>query len=326
MLLPLSAFAQESGETEPGEAEPKPPEQVGPDTSNLETPVFPDYDLGDAFRIRLQSRFLPATDFDDFDTDLHQPSLRLQATLPLSKRAVLQLSGRFAASFYDFDGTSDFLGGGTPMPYPFDDLFRSSLSLQGAFALNESGHLFVEGETWSLLANAFGRSRWESGSFSDGLTGGAAVALGYEIEKWIRIGLGVSVQSRFDRSGASIGPILDVRWKITDDLTLRNRGRGAQLEYDLLRGFEIFVAGFIESDRYRLGRRAGLPDDLSFRDEAVQVGAGFEWKLSSHLRLNAEAGAAVKRTLRVRSHELGTLWEEEGDPAAYLEFRLEVRP
>jgi len=325
--LPLCGSAQEGGEAkgdlDTGSA-------TAPDvfdTTNLDTPVFPTgYRIGDAFRIRLQTRFLPAANFDDFDVDLYEPSLRVQATLPLSKRVVLQLTGRFGAAIYDVDGTSDFLGTGRPSAYPFDDFLGSSLALQAAGLLNRDGHLFVEGEKWSILANVFGRSEWEIGSFTEGLRGGGTLALGYEIEKLIRIAVGVGLQSSDDGGGLGVDPALTLRWNVTDRITLRNRGRGLQVEYRLNRELEIFAAGFVESTKARLGRRAGLPNDLSFRDQAVQAGLGFEWKMSQYLRMNAEAGVVAKRTLRVKSRELGTLWKEHGDPSAYLEFRLELRP
>jgi len=324
--LPLCVAAQEGGKSK-GDANEAP--ATAPDvfdTTNLDTPIFPTgYRIGDAFRIRLQTRFLPAANFDGFDVDLYEPSLRIQATLPLSRRVVLQLTGRFGAAIYDVDGVSDFTGTGAST-YPFDDFLGSSLALQGAALLNDGGHLFVENERWSILANAFGRSDWEIGSFAAGLQGGGSVAIGYEIEDCVRIALGVSVESSDDGGGVGVSPAVSLRWNVTDQITLRNRGRGLQIEYRLNRKLEVFAAGFIDTTKARLGRRAGLPNDLTFRDKAVQAGLGFEWRLTPYLRMNAEAGVVAKRSLRVKSRELGTLWKEDGKPSAYLELRLELRP
>ena len=117
-----------------------------------------------------------------------------------------------------------------------------------------------------------------------------------------------------------------LRWNVTDRFTVRNRGRGLQLEYSLTPRFELFTAGFFDGDKFRLDSRPGLPDDLTFRDESVQAGAGFEWKISRHFRLNIEAGAVAWRELRVKSRNRGTLSKERGDPSAYIDFRFEVRP
>jgi len=299
------------------------------DTVNLETPVFPSatpYRIRDAFRLRLESRFLPSAGFDGFDADLYQPSLRFRATAPLSKRAVLQLTARFSASLYDFDGRTSFFGVAAGPSDPFDDFFRASLSLQGGFRINEKRWLFVEKEMWSILARAVGGSSWEEGAFGEGLVGAGSLALGYEIDDLIRVAVGVNISSRIDRSGVKLGPVVDLRWNVTDRFTVRNRGRGLQLEYALTPKLEFFTAGFFDGDRFRLDSRPGLPDDLTFRDESVQAGAGFEWKISKHFRLNFEAGAVAWRRLRVKSRSLGDLSKETGDPSAYVDVRFEMRP
>lgn len=316
-----------AGESAPAEPRPEPRQRIEQrDLVNLETPAFPGYRVRDAFRIRVESRFLPAAGFDHFDADLYQPAVRLRATAPLSKRAVLRLTGRFLTSLYEIDGVTDFFGTGPSSGDAFDDFFRASLALQGGFRINESRGLFVDEEKWSLLGVAFGRSRWEQGAFGDALTGGGTLALGYEIEDLIRLALGVTVESRLDRGGARVGPAVDLRWNVNDRFTVRNRGRGLQLEYRLSPRFELLLAGFYDGDKFLLDRRAGLPNDLTFRDDRVQAGAGFEWKISRHFRLNLEAGAVAWRELRVRSADDGTLSKEKGDPSAYLDVRFEVRP
>jgi hypothetical protein len=332
LAVPFVAPAQEPAKPDAEASEqPEPPKKAPrprPDTTNLETPAFPDdYRLGDAFRIRLGSRFLPAARFDGFEADLYEPSLRIQATIPLSRRAVLQASGRFLASLYDVDGSGNFFGRGQSIREPFDRFYRTSLSLQGAFLLNPNGGgFFVEDEMWSILANAFGRSRWESGNFSDGASGGGGLALGYEIEGRLRIAIGVGIQSKLVGGGVSVDPFASIRWNVTDALTVRNRGRGLQIEYRVHRKLELFVAGFYEGGKYRLSQRAGLPNDLSFRDKAVQAGAGFEWRAAKFLRVNVEAGAVAWRELRVKSEDLGTLAKLKSDPSAYLELRFQFRP
>lgn len=330
---PEAEEGEPTSEEGPFDSEPEDPVDDGPslafDTANLETPAFPSatpYRIRDAFRLRVQSRFLPAASFDGFAADLYQPSLRFRVTTPLSQRAVLQLTARFGSSVYDFDGPTDFFGVGSSEADPFDDFFHSSLSLQGGFRINERRGLFVDEEVWSVLARGFVSSSWEGGAFGDGLTGGGSLALGYEIDDLIRVAVGINIKSRIDRSGVSIGPVLDLRWNVTDSFTLRNRGEGLQLEYALTPRFEVFVAGFFDGYKFRLDDRPGFDDDLTFRDESVQAGAGFEWKISKHLRLNLEVGAVAWRELRVRSHAMGTLSKAKSDPSAYIDIRFEVRP
>ena len=58
----------------------------------------------------------------------------------------------------------------------------------------------------------------------------------------------------------------------------------------------------------------------------MSVGLGLQWRIAKSLRMNMEVGVAARRQLSVESEALGTLSEEDGDPAAYIELRLAVRP
>ena len=293
------------------------------ETANLEDPVFPDPRVRDAFRIRFQSRFMPSGNFDSFDADLYKPQLRLRATAPLATWAALQLTTTLGTSRYDFDDV-DILG--SPARDTLSDFYEATIRLQAAARLNEGRSLFVEGETWSVLVAGEARSRWEPGAFVDALTGTGAVAFGYEIDDLIRIAVGVRVGSRIGRNSIGIGPIATFKWDVTDQFTVRSRGRGLQLEYAFNRHFEVFATGFFDGDRFLLDKRADLPDDTTFKDESILAGAGFEWKISKHFRVNVEVGAVAWREMRVRSQRLGTLFKERAGPGAYFDVRFEARP
>ncbi len=303
---------------------PPPPAAEVFETANLEDPIFPGPRVVDAFRVRIASLFLPGATFDSFDADLYRPDLRLRATAPLWKRGAVQLTARFGTSLYQLDGEdgvlTSYASGGV------DDFYSTGLDLQMGMRVNDGASLFVQDEIWSVLAAGAVRSSWESGAFDDGLVGGGGLALGYEIVDVFRIALGVEVGSRIDRGGVGVGPMATFRWNVTDRLTLRSRGIGLQLEYALAPRLEVFATGFRESDTFRLERRPGLPDDLTFRDESILAGVGFEWRISKQLRLNVEGGAVPWRKLRVKSRDRGELFEENSDPGPYFEVRLEMRP
>jgi len=294
------------------------------ETANLEDPVFPSPRVADALRLRIESRFLPGATFDSFDADLYRPALRLRATAPLWKRGAVQLTARFGTSLYELDGEDGVLT--TYASGGVDDFYTTSLDLQVGMRVNDGRSLFVAEEIWSILAAGEVRSSWESGAFDDGLVGRGGLALGYEILDVFRIAVGAELGSRIDGSGIRIGPVATFRWNVTDRFTVRSRGIGLQLEYALTPRFEVFVTGLRESDTFRLERRPGFPDDLTFRDEAVLAGVGFEWKVSKHVRLNVEGGAVPWRKLRVKSRDRGDLFEEKADPGPYFEVRLEMRP
>ncbi len=323
--------ARNGGGGDPTGAAPPPPEKEKRrrprevlETSNLEDPAFPTPRIRDAFRLRLQSRFLPAGAFESFDADLIRPDVRLRITAPLSKRAVLQFTARWGISLYDFDEGGALLG--TGVLDSRSEFQQASVGLQGGLRLNEGRSLFAEGEIWSLLLAGRAQSRWESGRFVDALTANGALALGYEIDDLIRIGVGVQLGSRIDRGGVRVTPVFNLKWEPTERLTVRNRGTGLQLEYRLNKRFELFATGFLDSDKFLLDSRRGQPDDITFRDRSILAGLGFEWKISKHFRVNVEGGAVAWREVRVRSQDRGTFFEEEADPGAYFDLRFEVRP
>ena len=161
------------------------------------------------------------------------------------------------------------------------------------------------GSTWHDLANSSEKS---------------------QLDGTLRVAAGVSLGTSIDGGGLDLSPTGSFRWNITEDLTLRDHGFGVQLEYRLTPNVELFASGYRTTDEYRLRDVSGAPDELTFRDRQVLVGAGFEWKLSRRLRLNLEAGAVSWRKVRLHSDDLGTLVSQRGDPSPYLELRLEVRP
>ena len=321
-LLALPALAA-ADKADPSAATGK---SVADDSTHLDTPPFPGRRHRDALRLNLDSRFLPGADLGPGHTTLYRPELRGRVTLPVSDRAVLRVSGRVRISRYEFSG-DPFRFGGVSLTGDSLNLYETRLAVQGAYRLNrEQSSLLHQGEVWSLLGGAFAASEFESGSFDDGLSGGVALALGYQLDGALRVAAGVSVSTSIRGGGLDVGPTGTFRWNVTDDLTLRDRGFGVQLEYRLTPDVELFASGYRTSDEYRLRDVSGAPDELSFRDRQVLVGAGFEWKISRGLRLNVEAGAVTMRRVRLYSDHLGTLVSQRGDPSPYLELRMGVRP
>ena len=291
--------------------------------TQIEAPLFPQVRYRDAIRLRLESHFVPSSGLGAADVTLYEPSARLRVTLPVSKKAVLQLTGRWQSSRYEFDGATDLFGLGPTQVDPVADFHALAITLQGAVQLDKLPSLFVEDERWSLLASGSAAWQWEDGNFSDGLIGRGALAFGYEIDRF-RLAVGFTLGSRLD-DGFTVGPIVTLRWFITDRLTFRNRGLGAQFDYRFSNKLDLFAAGYANEREYRMNDRVGVPGELTWRDRQWLVGAGFEWKLSRYLRLNAEGGAVPSRKISIRQHG-DDLFAENTDPGGYFDIRIEVRP
>jgi len=321
---PASVSTSEPEPASEPESESPLPRSQEDDPENVETLIFPQVRYRDALRVRLESGFLPNNDFGSVDVSLYSSAARIRLTVPLGDRAVLQFTGQMGYSHYDFSGTSDLFGTGPTAGDPLDRLYSSALRIQGAYRLNQERSLIVAGEAWSLLAAAFARSRWEQGRFGKGLTGGGALALGYQNET-VRIALGVRLENETTGGGVRVDPLVTIRWDPTERITVRNRGVGFQIEVQLTPSIATFAAGYLKSQSYRLANRAGVPGDAILRDRMLRVGSGFEWRINRHLRVNLEAGVVASREIRVRSDGIN-LSLMRADPGGYLTVRLTLRP
>jgi hypothetical protein len=286
------------------------------DPANVETPIFPEVRYRDAIRLRFTTLFLPSANFESYKANLYHPSVRARFTIPLPKRSVLQITGRGAFSHYAFSGAVPVALQG------LETLHNTSLVIQGAHQINEEDSWLIrEGEAWSILANAFARSRYESGAFSSGLTYGGALALGYQNDK-VRLAAGLSLSSPLTGSGLDVGFVGSLRWDPIRELTIRNRGLGAQIEYRVSSKLKLLLAGYQVSQVYRLD----MPGEFELRDEQFLVGTGFEWKISKYFRLLIEGGVVPSRKLKVKERGTPPITNQDADTGGYLDIALQIRP
>lgn len=326
--VPICALVLHALEATPVHADP-PVVVVGPTPVDgsiaVDEPVFPGVPSR-AVRLWLDSRFQPAADVGDTEVSLIEPGATLRVQAPLGRRVGFQLITSFRNSRYDVEDEStlfDACDGTCPSP---DEFYASWVVAQAAVLLNDGRYLLRDGERWALLVEALGRARWEPGAFENSLTGGGGLALGYEIPHHLRITLGAQVETSLDGGDVSVSPVVAFRWDVADWLRFRNRGFGLQLELDVSRNLELFLAGYRDSSRFRLESRPGLPSGASFRDRQWLVGGGVEWRPWRLLGLGVEAGAVVDRRLSIRARGEGTLDEANADLSPYVGVRLELRP
>ena len=279
-------------------------------------------------RLKLDSRFVPHTDFDGFDATLYRPGARLKITVPVSKRAALRLVTSFDTAIYDFDDVDpDPFGVGAGSGDPFDELHSASWRLQGGYRFDDLT-LFSERETWSLLAEAIIRSSWEDGSpIAKGLRQGGGFAVGYRLGDFLEIALGVGVGTKLVKSGVTVRPRFEFDWKITDSWRLTSYGQGLQILYAVNDRLALFARGRLESRRYRLDRRPGAVGRGAIRDSRIPAGLGVRWQLGRYLRISGVAGVIANHEFRLRDGNGDSVGSTvSGDPAPYFELRFDLRP
>jgi hypothetical protein len=245
--------------------------------------------------------------------------------VPVGDEVSLQFTGDFRASVYDVDDGGDLFADCAECPKP-SDFYAVSLGVQSGYHVNRKWSIFRSDERWALLGALYASARWEPGAFEESVSPGLSMGIGYELPGAWRIALAARVERALDGDGVSVGPSGYIRWDPTPYLRLRNRGLGFQLEYRPEARWEIFVAGFRSSDRFRLDRRPGAPSGMTFRDRQVTIGGGVMLKIYDDLRLAVETGAIVDRKLTVAERDDGSLDSADGDASPYFAFRLEIRP
>jgi hypothetical protein len=331
LLLAFACLALPAGSTaqEPAEKNDVPAPLPGSDiTTPSELVLVPAFPGSRALRLRLETLALPAAGLEDKGSvDMVRTGLRVRAPLSLTPRLTLQATGRYGLTHYGFDGEQDFFDGARRVSRdPFGVFHDASLSLQSAFVLNPQGHLFFAMERWSLLGEVFGAARWEDDAFGGGMFAGGGLAIGYEFPGRLQLALGVSLRSQIADNSLGVDPIFSLSWRVTQKLTLRTRGRGAQIEYRWSRRFLSYATAFRSGRSWRLEKRQGVPGNSILSDQQLRSGLGFEWLPHSQLRIQLETGVIATRQIEVDVRGSGSLSEIDGQPSAYLVVAFELRP
>jgi hypothetical protein len=280
-----------------------------------------------AFRLRGNARFVPHSDFGEFETTYYQPGGRFKLTVPVSTNAALRLLVRGHAAIFDFHDVETDLFGPVSSSDPFDDLYNTTFRLQGGYQLPTEASLLHDDERWSFVGEGFVKARWEAGaSFGDGVDGGGALAVGYKIGDWLELALGASIQTRMLKSSVSVSPVFEAKWRFADHWTIASRGRGAEIEYSFREGLAAFVTGRMEGNSYRLADRGGAIGQGRLKQRQIPVALGVRWDFVDYMRLTATAGAMAYQRIKIQNENRDTVSKVTADATPYFEIRFDLRP
>jgi len=180
--------------------------------------------------------------------------------------------------------------------YSFDDLIEEPWSdvhtLGLAFPVR-----WALGEDWSIFAVPTIRSTVESGaSFSDGLTGGFIGGVSYTFGDHLTLGPGIGALSQLE-DGASVFPILIIKWNITDTLKFEtgrgfgaSQGPGLNLVWQATDKCKLTLGGRYEKKRFRLNDDGIAPDGVG-EDRGIPVYLGASYATSRFSEFSVYAGA-----------------------------------
>ena len=193
-------------------------------------------------------------------------------------------------------------------------------------------------ENWTLVFMALGRSDGESGAtFSDTLTGGAAVIASYKWSDTLSTGVIVGALSVLEDNVALI-PVPTVDWRFADDWLLHfgvvsaaaYPGVGPEISYSADK-WSFGFGGAYQTRRFRLDSDSGgfgppfsaskgIGQESSF---PVFVRVGF--KATDSLSLGAVAGVALGGEIRSGREGGGKIFKEDYKSAPILGANLSYR-
>ena len=113
--------------------------------------------------------------------------------------------------------------------------------------------------------------------------------------QWL-VGLHVDVRSQYP-----VLPVAGIRWKFADEWTLDFMLPKPRLEYDLNDRSQLYLGAGVAAGTYRVGDHFGTDSGRAQLDRQLldymelRIGAGWSWKITRTIQLEAEMGDLVYR-------------------------------
>jgi hypothetical protein len=178
-------------------------------------------------------------------------------------------------------------------------------------------------EEWTIFAIPTLRFVAESGAeLEDSMQGGGFAGISYRFGDRLTIGPGIGVMSEIEDS-ATVFPVLIIKWKITDRLSLETgRGLGATLGPGLVLGWKasdnwtLSIGGRYEKLRFRLDDEEIAPNGIG-QDRAFPLFVGVGYSFSQRARVSLLGGADLGGELRLEDEKGGLIAEEDYEPAGF---------
>lgn len=197
-----------------------------------------------------------------------------------SERLILLGNADAEYSRYDWSDVGDLLASGRD---PIKNAYTVRFTPGAVYALNE---------TWSLTGGGIVELSGETDAdLSDSATYGGFFGARYKVSENFGLTFGAIAKTRLE-DDAIVVPLLGVKWRIDEKLTLENEGLGLKLSASITEQWRAFVFGRFELRDYRLDDDNPIPEGV-LRDQRVPVGLGIEWRPTPRVSVTLIGGAMV---------------------------------
>jgi hypothetical protein len=258
------------------------------------------------------------TDMDDggrFSSD--RLSVRGGVTYASNYRCSASLSLGYGFDRYDFSGNTGFAA---LRPWEHINSYRVSVPVRAGFK-----------DAWTVFLIPTLQSFAENGAdLDDGMRGGGFVGISYRFGDRLTLGPGIGVMSQIE-DNATVFPVLIVKWKITDRLSLETgRGLGATLGPGLVLRWmasdkwDLAVGGRYEKLRFRLDKKGIAPKGVG-QDKTFPLFAGVSYHFSRRAQVSLLGGADLGGELRLEDKKGDLIAKDNYDTAGFGGITFNVR-
>ncbi|MEM8883834.1 MAG: hypothetical protein AAGD14_07195 [Planctomycetota bacterium] len=240
--------------------------------------------------------------------------LELAGGVPLPGRILLRANVSWGISAYDFD-----IRDGRTLDVPttdFDRFQSLSLGLQA---------IYVATPRFGILLGFQGGPAGDTrADFSDSLTYGATLAVRLQPINGLTLRLGVGAFDRFTNS-TFVLPIFGAEWSPSARWFILLGFPRLAIEYEVVPGLRIFLAGLFEFHDYRLADGGALPNGV-FHEQAFGLGIGIEWRFAEGRgRLRFLVGTPLSHEISLDDEEGNEVFQDDLDPGLAFRVRFEWR-
>jgi hypothetical protein len=194
---------------------------------------------------------------------------------------------------------------------PWNIVQRYGVAVPVAFGLRDG---------WSVgVAPSVDWFRENGADTGDSLSWGATFSGVRQLQDGNRIGLGVGVFDRIEKT--SVFPFLIIDWRLSDRWRLVNPlqsgptgGAGIELDYRFDGGWTVGVGAAYRIYRFRLSESGPVPNGVG-EERGVPVFLTAAYSFSRQFSLNMSAGVVAGGRLRVEDPSGNALRQDDFDPA-----------
>jgi hypothetical protein len=263
------------------------------------------------------STFLRSGYVHQFDTDIddggsfnvYRLSIQGGVTYAPDYRRSVSFALGYGLDGYDFSGDRGFAA-----LRPWEDTNSYRLSMPVRWGFNKA---------WTVFVVPTLRFSAESGAdLEDAMQGGGFAGIFYRFGDQLTMGPGIAVISQIE-DNATVFPVLMVKWKITDRLSLETgRGLGATLGPGLVMRWQgsdkwgLSVGVRYEKLRFRLDDKRMAPNGIG-QDRAFPVFCSLSYSLSRRAKMSLFSGAELGGELRLENEKGDRIAEEDYEAGGF---------